>query len=135
MLELALNYGQGPLTVRAISQRQGVSVAYLEQLLVKLRREGLIASVRGPGGGYILTKPPSETSIGEIIRVLEGPIALADCLLEQPSAGCERIDNCLSRILWKKLQDKIEEVLNETSLQALCDQVVQIFDYGAREGG
>lgn len=132
MLELALNYGQGPLPVKAISKRQGVSVAYLEQLLTKLRREGLIESVRGPGGGYILSKAPSETSIGEIIWVLEGPIALADCLLYPSPMECERMDNCLSRLLWKKLQEKIEEVLNETSLQDLCNQEIGIVDKGWR---
>ena len=125
MLELALHYGRGPLTVQAISQRQGVSVAYLEQLLARLRREGLISGMRGPGGGYVLTRPPSQIRVGEIIRVLEGPIAQAHCLLQRPTPECERVDNCLSRILWKRLQDKIEEVLDGTTLQDLCDQVVE----------
>jgi Rrf2 family iron-sulfur cluster assembly transcriptional regulator len=121
MFEIAKNYNKGPLTIREISARQNVSVAYLEQLLNKLRKSKLIKSQKGPGGGYSLYKKPGEISIGMILNSLEGPVAIAHCL--DPSArGCNRIEGCVARLLWKSLGEKIEDFLETISLKDLLKE-------------
>lgn len=125
MFELAKNYDKGPLSIKEISKRQGVSIAYLEQLLNKLRKSKLIKSQRGPGGGYMITKKPEEISVGVILNSLEGPVAIAHCL--DPSAkGCKRIDSCVARLLWKSLGEKIENFLNTINLNDLLKEEAKL---------
>lgn len=125
MFEIAKNYKKGPLPVREIAKKQGVSVSYLEQLLNKLRKSRLIKSQRGPGGGYILLKKPEEISVGNILKALEGPIAIAHCL--DPSAKeCNRIEGCVARLLWKSLGEKIEHFLETISLKDLLKEEAKI---------
>ena len=124
MFELAKDYGMGPIPIKAISERQHLSTHYLEQLLAKLRKNGLIQSVRGPGGGYVLAKKPANISIGDIVRSLEGPVAMAKCIdasLMQPA--CEHIDDCVVRLTWKRISSRIEEVLDGISLEDLKGEV------------
>ena len=121
MFEVAKNYGKGTTTIKEISERQEVSVSYLEQLLNKLRRAGLIDSVKGPGGGYVLTREPIAISIGEILRILEGPVAITMCL-DPSTKGCDRVDSCVVRMLWKSLGERIENFLDEISLQELIEE-------------
>ncbi len=102
-----------------------MSTAYLEQLLNKLRKARLIKSQKGPGGGYVLNKRPEEISVGVILKSLEGPIAIAQCL--NPSAkGCNRIDKCVARLLWKSLGERIEHFLGTTSLKDLLKEEKKI---------
>ncbi len=117
MYEIAKAAGVGPVTIRAISEKQDVSVAYLEQILNTLRKAGLIRSVKGPGGGYMLSRGPGEISIGEILKELEGPVAITSCL--DPSEGCVRVDSCVTHLLWKSLGDNIEQFLDGMSLDDL----------------
>jgi len=118
MFELAKNYDQGPLTIKEIAARQGVSVSYLEQLLNKLRKSKLITSQKGPGGGYLINKKPDEISVGMILHSLEGPVAITQCL-DPAAKGCKRIDGCVARMLWKSLGDKIEDFLETINLNDL----------------
>lgn len=117
VFEIAKRYGKGPIPIREIAERQGIdSVPYLEQLLNKLVRGGIVESTRGPGGGYVLARHPDEVTVGEVIRVLEGPIAPMACLLpDDSSADCKRSAACATRLLWKRVGDRIEETLNETT--------------------
>ncbi|GBE38168.1 HTH-type transcriptional regulator IscR [bacterium BMS3Bbin08] len=125
MFELAKDYRKGPLSIKEIATRQGVSVAYLEQLLNKLRKASLIKSRRGPGGGYVLDKKPAEISLGKIMNALEGPVAITQCL--DPSAkGCSRVKGCVSRLLWKSLGEKIEHFLETISLNDLLKEEKKI---------
>lgn len=116
MVEVARGY-PATTNIRAISERQDVSVAYLEQILSTLRRAGLIASVKGPGGGYRLSFAPSDISISQILRALEGPVAITSCM--DPAAGCVRADKCVSHLLWKSLGEKIEGFLDTITLDTL----------------
>jgi Rrf2 family protein len=120
MFEIARGYPESPLTIREISERQEVSVAYLEQILNKLRRAGLIRSVKGPGGGYLLTKAPGSISIASILKELEGPVAITSCL--DPEEGCTRVEGCVTHLLWKSLGAKIEAFLETITLSDLLDQ-------------
>ncbi|RJQ14712.1 MAG: RrF2 family transcriptional regulator [Nitrospiraceae bacterium] len=125
MFELAKNNKKGPLSIREIAERQDVSVAYLEQLLNKLRRSSLIKSQKGPGGGYVISQRPDEISIGMILNALEGPISITQCL--GPSAkGCNRIESCVTRLLWKSLGEKIESFLGTISLNDLLKEEAKI---------
>ncbi len=125
MFEMAKYYKRGNLTIKEISRKQSVSIAYLEQLLNRLRKAKLIKSQKGPGGGYILSKKPEEISIGTILKVLEGPVAIVRCL--EPSAkGCNRIEGCVARLLWKSLGEKIELFLETISLKDLLKEETNI---------
>lgn len=117
MFEIARGYTAKPITIREISVRQDVSVAYLEQILNQLRKSGMIKSVKGPGGGYVLNRGPEEISIGEILRILEGPIAITSCL--DPKEGCLRVEGCVTHLLWKSLGEKIEAFLDGMTLKDL----------------
>lgn len=120
MFEIAKGYPKRPVTIREISERQEVSAPYLEQILNKLRKAGLIKSVKGPGGGYVLSRDPKRISIGAILNELEGPVALTSCLT--PGQGCTRIDGCVTHLLWKSLGAKIEAFLETITLQDLIEK-------------
>ncbi len=125
MFELAKNYKNGPLTIKEIARRQGVSVAYLEQLLNKLRKTKLIKSQKGPGGGYVINKKPKEISIGMILNSLEGPVAIAHCL-DPSTKGCKRVEGCVARLLWKSLGEKIEDFLDTINLNDLIKEEAKL---------
>ena len=117
--EVARNYGKGPITIKEIADRQGISISYLEQILNKLGRAGLIESVRGPLGGYLLARKPSDLTIGDVVRALEGPIALSHCLEPGESADCIQADDCAARMVWEKVGAKIEAALDSISFHDL----------------
>ena len=117
MYEIARAGSVGPVTIRQISERQDVSVSYLEQILNTLRKSGIIQSVKGPGGGYVLSRGPEKISIAEILRELEGPVAITSCL--DPAEGCIRVDSCVTHLLWKSLGENIERFLDSMSLKDL----------------
>ncbi len=127
MFEIAREYENGPLSIKEIAMRQGVSVPYLEQLLNKLRKAGLIKSQRGPGGGYVLIKKPNEISIGVILKTLEGPVALTICL--DPASErreCSLVKKCVARLLWQSLGKKIEEFLESITLEDLLKEEARL---------
>ncbi|MCX7624130.1 MAG: Rrf2 family transcriptional regulator [Thermomicrobium sp.] len=123
MVSLARMYGRGPMPLSVIAQDSAVPVAYLEQLMLPLRRAGLVVSTRGAHGGYQLARPPEQVKVGEIYRVMEGPIAPMDCVREDADEDtCPMIDGCATRIVWLKLRDSIVEVLDSTTLADLIAQ-------------
>jgi len=117
MFEIAGGYPDSPVTIREISERQDVSVAYLEQILNRLRKAGLIKSVKGPGGGYLLSRKPEEISIAAILNELEGPVAITSCL--NPEEGCVRVDSCVTHLLWKALGEQVQAFLQTITLRNL----------------
>ncbi len=110
MIELARNYGSGPISLKSIAEQKELSNHYLEQLATPLRNAGLIRSIRGPYGGYTLAKEPKEITAGDVIRVLEGPITLVEGMENEEAA---------QRKLWKQIRDVIKEVLDTTTLEDL----------------
>lgn len=119
MYEIARGFPDNVVNIKNISERQDVSVAYLEQILHKLKNAGLIKSVKGPGGGYKLSRKPDDITIGAIVKELEGPVAITSCL--DPSEGCVRVDSCVTHLLWKALGRQIETFLNTITLANLVD--------------
>ncbi|HHW28054.1 MAG TPA: Rrf2 family transcriptional regulator [Syntrophomonadaceae bacterium] len=122
MLDIAINQGDGPITLHSISERQGISVGYLEQLMVPLKKEGLIRSVRGAQGGYLLAREPEKITVGDIIRALEGPIAPVACVSEDFPEECDRAEGCVTRLVWAKVRDSIAEVLDSLTLADLIEE-------------
>jgi Rrf2 family protein len=127
MFEIARDYKIGPVTIKEIARRQGMSVSYLEQLLNKLRKAGLINSLKGPGGGYTLGKKPGDISMGAILSALEGPVAITDCL--NPARGkpeCSLVEKCVTRLLWQSLGKKIEDFLGTITLNDLLKEETKL---------
>ena len=123
MTELARAHGLGLLSLAEISRTEMLPLAYLEQLIGELRRAGLVEGVRGLHGGYRLTRRPSEITVGEVYRVLEGPIAPVECTAEDYLPhSCEREAGCLSRSVWSRVQQSIAAVLDSTTLEDLCQE-------------
>ncbi|WP_223069268.1 cysteine metabolism transcriptional regulator CymR [Paenibacillus caui] len=112
MMELAAKFGEGPTSLKSIAERNQLSEHYLEQLIAPLRNAGLVKSVRGAYGGYILAKPATEITAGDIIRVLEGPISPVDFTEE---------DDPAKRDLWLRIRDSIADVLDSTTLDNLVN--------------
>ena len=124
MYDLAVHHGQGPISLKSVALRQGISEHYLEQLMGTLRKAGYVKSVRGAQGGYTLTKQPADITVGDIIRIMEGPTAPVDCLL----AGTEnnkystRAGHCVTRGVWAKVRDSIDTVLDSITLADLAKE-------------
>ncbi|GIX22669.1 MAG: Fe-S cluster assembly transcriptional regulator IscR [Gammaproteobacteria bacterium] len=114
MLDLAVHAGGDPIALADISRRQGISLSYLEQLFAKLRRNGLVCSTRGPGGGYSLARPSAQISVAEVIRAVDETVDATACGGQRNCQGGEQ--PCLSHELWADLSRRIEEFLGQISL-------------------
>jgi Rrf2 family iron-sulfur cluster assembly transcriptional regulator len=117
LVDLAANSAGRPVLLADIATRQGVSKRYLERLFTRLRRGGLIRSVRGAAGGYLLARDPHEISLAEVVELLEGPIRHADCDGRQP--GCRRREKCVTYDLWRDLAETIRAKLAAVTLEDL----------------
>jgi Rrf2 family cysteine metabolism transcriptional repressor len=122
LLDMAVYQHQGPVALNNIADREGISEGYLEQLMMPLKRAGIVKSVRGAQGGYLLSKAPKDVTVGEIIRVLEGPIAPVACVNEDFPEACERSSSCVTKLVWAKVRDSISEVLDSYSLEDLVQE-------------
>jgi len=126
MFDLALHYGENPIPLKSVAERQGISDNYLEQLISVLRKAGLVKSVRGAQGGYILARSPENINVGEIIRAMEGPIAPVNCVSEVEPTECDQSDVCITRAVWARVRDSIAEVLDSISLADMCRDAERI---------
>ncbi len=118
LVELALAPPGCPLSVRRIAQRQDISPKYLEQIMIPLRQAGIVESVRGPNGGYVLGRPPEDIRLVEVYRLLEGSAAPVDCL--DSDGSCPMHDVCPSRETWGRIKEAIERVLQSKTLADLA---------------
>lgn len=126
ILELAMCYGQGPIQIKSIAEKQDISNKYLEQLMAILKSAGLVRSVRGAKGGYILAKEPKEITISDVFLTLEGPLITVECL-EHPEF-CTKCTDCAARYVWGKIHDSIRKVMGAITLQDLVDKSQTGFD-------
>ncbi len=120
MLDLALNSGKGPVLLREIAKRQEVSEKYLEHSITTLRKAGLVRSIRGARGGYVLAKLPSQIRLSEIMEVLEGSMAPVECV-DDPQV-CQRAQLCVTRDIWAEMKEAIDNILESITLQDMVER-------------
>jgi Rrf2 family protein len=120
MLDLCQHNNGEPARLKDISARQGISMKYLEQIVSALVKAGYLRSIRGPSGGYLLTRKPEEYRVGDILRLMEGSLAPVECLTT-PENLCPRADTCTTLRLWKELNDSINSVVDKYTMQDLLD--------------
>lgn len=121
MFDLSINFGKGPISLNIISERQNISLNYLEQLMAQLKKAELVESVRGKQGGYMLAKEPSKISVGDVLIVLEGELAPTDCVKEYTADECTNADYCVTRIIYEKIKKSIDDVVYSITLQDMLD--------------
>ena len=122
MIDLA-KYSEGePVSITSISDRQGISERYLEQLMGLLKKSGLVKSIRGAGGGYMLAKDLKDISVGDVLRALEGNLELVDCPGLLPQEGCKSADSCVTKYVWKRINDSIHQTVEEIKLDQLVEE-------------
>jgi len=121
---LVLTGEDGPVNLKSISQKEGISLHYLEQLFSKLRKGEIVKSIKGPGGGYVLARKPDEISIGEVIEMVDEPISPVFCVDHdgEASATCHRSGECTTQWLWAELGDRIRDYLNSVTIQEVCEK-------------
>ena len=135
MLELAKHYGKGPVNITEISKTQGISVKYLEQIIIPLKKANLITSVRGPKGGHTLSKSPDKIFLWQILKPLESHLTLVDCVSNDDT--CEHIETCLIRPVWGKAYHAMMNIFKETSLEDILQSSANkpdASDFGLEKG-
>ena len=124
VVELATRYGEGPVSLSAVATEQGISEAYLEQLMRSLKKAGIVRTARGKSGGYLLTREPVKISVLEVLRALEGSTDVVDCIGSGANV-CENACTCSARPLFLKLQSRINAVLEETTVGELTEDHIE----------
>ena len=122
MVDLALHAGDGPVLRREIAERQEISAEYLSRLFLKLKRAGLIASVRGPGGGSVLARDATQIRAGDVLRAVDEILDPVFCVDGGREPACHRADGCPTHWLWARLGEAIHEVLDSVTLAELCER-------------
>ena len=120
MLDLAVFSDGAPVSLRDVAKRQGISDKYLEQIVTPLSKAGLVRSVRGANGGYLLTRKPEEYTVGDILRPLEGDLAPVECATD--SEFCQRCNECVTLALWQEIHKAVSQVVDNTKLADLVDR-------------
>jgi Rrf2 family transcriptional regulator, cysteine metabolism repressor len=120
MVDIGENYGKGPVSLRELAKRQGISIKYMEQIIPLLKTSGLVRSVRGARGGYVLARAPQEIPLRDIVHALEGSWSLVDCLDDDNL--CARSEKCVTHEIWEDLNNAILHILDTTSLQNIIDR-------------
>ena len=121
LLELAIAHGSGPLQIRMIAERENISNKYLEQLIAMMKSAGLVKSVRGPKGGYLLAKAPNEIRLSKVFTTLEGPLVIEECL--EHAEYCSKCTDCVTRQVWSEMHNAIMAVLDSMTVQDLVDKI------------
>lgn len=119
IFELSLHVNEGPMPLNMIASRQKIPEQYLEQIFSRLKKSQLITSVRGSQGGYFLNREPNDITVGDVLTILEGPVSLSQCIIDE--GCCENSNDCSTKLVWEKLKNGIEDVLNSITLQDMID--------------
>lgn len=122
MLDLAINAQEACVSLKSIALRQEISEPYLEQIIALLRKVGLVKSVRGAQGGYILAKDVNDITVGDILRALEGSLAPVDCVIEKNPYECEDSSQCVTKYIWERVRDSINQVVDSITLEDLVNK-------------
>ena len=122
LIDLAQYSEEAPVSITSISARQDLSERYLEQLMSMLKKAGLVKSVRGAGGGYVLAKDMASISIGDVLRALEGSLEPVECAGIVPDGGCKASDNCVTKYVWQRINESISRTVDEIMLDQLVEE-------------
>jgi|SRR5579871_1339797 len=123
---LSRKYGEGPVLITRLSQDEVIPKKFLEQILLALKNLGLVASKKGKGGGYVLAQPPTQITLAEVIRMIEGPLAPLPCASETRFRKCDEcvdVETCGTRIVMREVRDAMAEILERTTLAEVCRKV------------
>jgi len=124
IVQIARNYRIGPTKRKDIAVHEEVTDSYLENILITLRNNGIIKAIRGAKGGFILNRPPSEITMLEVVEAIQGVLAPVDCL-ENPVI-CQRVESCITRPVWQKMQTAQREALAAVTIQELVEKSIQV---------
>lgn len=122
LIDLAQYSSEAPVSITSISARQDLSERYLEQLMSMLKKAGLVKSVRGAGGGYILAKDMAAISVGDVLRALEGSLEPVECAGLEPDGDCKAADYCVTKYVWQRINDSISRTVDEIRLDQLVEE-------------
>ena len=122
LIDLAQYSEETPVSITSISKRQDISERYLEQLMSMLKKAGLVKSIRGAAGGYILAKPADEISVGDVLRALEGSLEPVECAGLDPRGGCQASESCVTKYVWKRINDSINRTVDDIWLSQLVEE-------------
>lgn len=122
LIDLAKYGEQYPVSITSISDRQGISERYLEQLMSMLKKAGLVKSVRGAMGGYMLAKDLEQISVGDVLRALEGSLEPVECSGLHPEEGCKSADSCVTKYVWQRINESISQTVDEMKLAQLVEE-------------
>jgi Rrf2 family protein len=121
---MVLHGTESPVQIKDISKRQSISARYIEQIFQKVKKAGIIHSVRGPAGGYLLSKKPEEISVGDVVRAIDGKdIQLVSCVTAKKGAikVCEKFGNCASARIWAEASRRLMDYFDSVTVQQICD--------------
>ncbi|WP_010243094.1 RrF2 family transcriptional regulator [Acetivibrio cellulolyticus] len=121
IVDLAIHSAEGHVNLKSISERCGMSEAYILQIFLILRRAGIVDSIRGAQGGYVLAKEPSEITVGDVLTALEGPLAPVACVVTEAEHTCERYGSCATRGFWESIMSALNDVANSITIADLVE--------------
>lgn len=122
LIDLAQYSEIEPVSINSIAARQGISERYLEQLMTLMKKAGLIKSIRGAGGGYVLAKEMGEISVGDVLRALEGNLQPVECAAFSQEDSCEASGGCVTKYVWQKINESINRTVDEINLKQLVEE-------------
>lgn len=122
LIDLAQYSEIEPVSINSIASRQGISERYLEQLMTLLKKSGIIKSIRGAGGGYVLAKDMEEISVGDVLRALEGSLTPVECAAFSEEDSCQAAGGCVTKYVWQKINESINQTVNEISIKQLVEE-------------
>lgn len=122
LIDLAQYSEIEPVSINSIATRQGISERYLEQLMTMMKKEGLVKSIRGAGGGYVLARDVGEISVGDVLRALEGSLEPVDCSAYKSDDSCEAADGCVTKYVWQRINESINRTVDEINLKQLVEE-------------
>ena len=122
LIDLAQHSGETPVSITSISARQELSERYLEQLMSMLKKAGLVKSIRGASGGYVLAKDMHEISVGDVLRALEGSLEPVECAGLEMEGGCRASDQCVTKYVWQRINESISRTVDEIMLSQLVEE-------------
>ena len=134
MIDLTRYSEKEPVSLSSIAERQYLSEGYLEQLVAMLKKAGLVAGIRGAQGGYVLAKDPSDISVGDILRALEGNLEPVRCAAFYSEEGCQAADGCVTKYVWQKINDSINDTVNHIMLDELVRESRKVNPAGECKG-